>query len=492
MSVVGEMLRNMRQARRISLNQASLETRIRQSVLEALEEGEYAALPPRPFLRGLIRNYALYLNLDPDTLLDEYNAETQSRHRPPPEPPAPEPLPPSFPPREQADPFDTHHTEPPEVYTFPAFQIPSSPRTNGAAEPEPSGVGTVFQVAPELEPQVPAAFAPLDIPTETPTIAARIGRTRAPEIVAVLAIIVVIVGLVTVGFTALQNFRNPLTTAATPRATIEPSATIRPGSTPTPIPTIGAALAADTPGAGATDGVVVVSNTVPTGVFTAPTLPPASPTLNIPADAQMTFSVEATGEMFVWVLADNQEVFNGRLENDARTWTAHARLFAEVKNLINGQVTFNEKRILARNQIERSDLYRAWEMNSKGTPVPVEPTPYPATIAPTETPTFTPTDTVTPSRTPTRTPTNSRTPTFTATPTLTASSTPTPTNTFTATPTRTPTNSRTPTQTPSVTPTHTPSPTSGFPTFTPIPTITPPPTPNPLPGAASATPTTII
>src|SRR5262249_52903021 len=115
MSVVGETLRNARQARRISLNQASLETRIRQSVLEALEEGDYAALPPRPFLRGLIRNYALYLNLDPDTLLKAHDAETRPRHRPPPEPPLPEPLPPEpTSPSELPSLFDSQYTETPD------------------------------------------------------------------------------------------------------------------------------------------------------------------------------------------------------------------------------------------------------------------------------------------------------------------------------------------------------------------------------------------
>src|SRR5581483_9736209 len=106
-----------------------------------------------------------------------------------------------------------------------------------------------------------------------------------------------------------------------------------------------------------------------------PTAPPTAIS-NIPPDAYMVLNVQATGEMYIWVLADNQEVYNGPLQNDERTFNAHMRLFVQVKNLINGRVTFNDRRILPRNQKERTDLSRAWVMNAKGTPVATEALPY--------------------------------------------------------------------------------------------------------------------
>lgn len=114
------------------------------------------------------------------------------------------------------------------------------------------------------------------------------------------------------------------------------------------------------------------------------------------------------------------------------------------------------------------------------------------TVAPTDTPTATstPSATVTPTATNTSTPTPSNTPTVTPSPTRTftptATATNTPTNTPTVTPSRTPTATRTPTLTNTFTPTRTPTPTM---TFTPsnTPTNTPflPPrntrTPSPVP-----------
>lgn len=66
----GQQLRKTREARSITLEQASQATRIRIHYLQALEEGRIELLPSNVQLRGFLRAYAGYLKLDPQPLLD--------------------------------------------------------------------------------------------------------------------------------------------------------------------------------------------------------------------------------------------------------------------------------------------------------------------------------------------------------------------------------------------------------------------------------------
>ncbi len=75
MSQLGERLRQAREQLGLSLAQASVETRIRQQALQALEEGRYDALPNDVVAKGFIRNYAHLLDLSPDELIDIYRIE---------------------------------------------------------------------------------------------------------------------------------------------------------------------------------------------------------------------------------------------------------------------------------------------------------------------------------------------------------------------------------------------------------------------------------
>jgi cytoskeleton protein RodZ len=59
----GDVLRLAREKRKISLEQAARESRIRPSVIEAIESGESSHIPS-VYLRGYIRNYARYLDVD--------------------------------------------------------------------------------------------------------------------------------------------------------------------------------------------------------------------------------------------------------------------------------------------------------------------------------------------------------------------------------------------------------------------------------------------
>ncbi len=74
-SQLGNYLREAREARGVSLAQVAAETRIIQRYLAALESGEYHHLPGEVYARGFIRNYAQYLNLPAEEMIDMYRAE---------------------------------------------------------------------------------------------------------------------------------------------------------------------------------------------------------------------------------------------------------------------------------------------------------------------------------------------------------------------------------------------------------------------------------
>jgi cytoskeleton protein RodZ len=67
--MAGEQLRQARQERDLTLEQAARATHIRQRYLEALEAGDLDQLPSRVQARGFLRAYASYLGLNPESLL---------------------------------------------------------------------------------------------------------------------------------------------------------------------------------------------------------------------------------------------------------------------------------------------------------------------------------------------------------------------------------------------------------------------------------------
>ena len=75
-SSVGEQLREAREVRGFDLYRAERDTKIRSKYLEALEAGDFADLPGEVYTRGFLRNYASYLGLDPDEIIDEWRRET--------------------------------------------------------------------------------------------------------------------------------------------------------------------------------------------------------------------------------------------------------------------------------------------------------------------------------------------------------------------------------------------------------------------------------
>lgn len=72
---LGEKLRKLRADFRMSLQDVSKVTRIQVKYLESLESGQYEKLPADVYVRGFLRSYARYLNVDEQALVKLYERE---------------------------------------------------------------------------------------------------------------------------------------------------------------------------------------------------------------------------------------------------------------------------------------------------------------------------------------------------------------------------------------------------------------------------------
>ena len=72
---LGEKLRKLRTDFRMSLQDVSKATRIQVKYLESLENGAYEQLPADVYVRGFLRSYARYLNVDERAMIKLYDRE---------------------------------------------------------------------------------------------------------------------------------------------------------------------------------------------------------------------------------------------------------------------------------------------------------------------------------------------------------------------------------------------------------------------------------
>ena len=79
MEPLGIRLKRAREERKLSLRQIALETKISVTALEALERGDYSRLPGGIFGRAFVRAYAVHVGLEPDPIVDEFQAEVTRR-----------------------------------------------------------------------------------------------------------------------------------------------------------------------------------------------------------------------------------------------------------------------------------------------------------------------------------------------------------------------------------------------------------------------------
>ena len=72
MQTVGEFLRAERVKKGLSIKDVESSISIRALYLTAIEEGNYAIIPGEVYLKGFIRNYATFLGLDPQAVMEIY------------------------------------------------------------------------------------------------------------------------------------------------------------------------------------------------------------------------------------------------------------------------------------------------------------------------------------------------------------------------------------------------------------------------------------
>jgi cytoskeletal protein RodZ len=76
---LGDYLKNKREAQNITLEEVAQATRIRRTILEAIENNDYDLIPPKVFTQGFIKSYASYLGLDENDVIKRYHEIMESR-----------------------------------------------------------------------------------------------------------------------------------------------------------------------------------------------------------------------------------------------------------------------------------------------------------------------------------------------------------------------------------------------------------------------------
>ena len=78
MKITGQILKENRERKGISISEVAIATKINNKTLLAMESGDNASLPPKTFLRGFVKAYASYLELDVESVMNTYFEEMGS------------------------------------------------------------------------------------------------------------------------------------------------------------------------------------------------------------------------------------------------------------------------------------------------------------------------------------------------------------------------------------------------------------------------------
>lgn len=81
MKTSGELLKEKRILKELSLEDVSSKTKIKLEYLEAIENSDFAALPSATFAKGFLRNYASFLYLNPDTIVAMFRRDFTQNDR---------------------------------------------------------------------------------------------------------------------------------------------------------------------------------------------------------------------------------------------------------------------------------------------------------------------------------------------------------------------------------------------------------------------------
>jgi cytoskeletal protein RodZ len=89
----GRYLLRERELRGLGREEVARQTKLPTAIIDAIESGDAARMPPRAYLFGYLRSYAAAVGLDPDDVVLRWQ-EVEGGMAPPPEPPsAPAPRP---------------------------------------------------------------------------------------------------------------------------------------------------------------------------------------------------------------------------------------------------------------------------------------------------------------------------------------------------------------------------------------------------------------
>lgn len=73
--MIGDLLRKERERQNLSIKDIEKGTSIRALYIDAIEKGAYKTLPGEAYAKGFVRNYANYLGLDADMIINGFNEE---------------------------------------------------------------------------------------------------------------------------------------------------------------------------------------------------------------------------------------------------------------------------------------------------------------------------------------------------------------------------------------------------------------------------------
>ena len=73
MPTIGETLREAREKQKLNIDVAAKAVKVKNEVLEGIEKDDFSGFPAPLYARGILRLYAGFLGLEPETLVEEYN-----------------------------------------------------------------------------------------------------------------------------------------------------------------------------------------------------------------------------------------------------------------------------------------------------------------------------------------------------------------------------------------------------------------------------------
>jgi len=71
---IGSTLREARVRRKLTLQQAEEETKVRVKYIQAMENEDFDVMPSPAYVKGFLRTYSTYLGLDHEIILEEYRS----------------------------------------------------------------------------------------------------------------------------------------------------------------------------------------------------------------------------------------------------------------------------------------------------------------------------------------------------------------------------------------------------------------------------------